>query len=381
MKLAVVTAIPTPYRDPFWNEVAARPGVELDVFYCAAGKRDRPWELDWEQKFHVRMLPSVNLLGWAGADASAFWVRGLQREISSAGYDAVIVGGYNHPSMLQTIDGCRRRGQPYWLMCETYRRRGGWRGLIKDRLLTSICHRAAGGMPTGTLATEYLQHYGIPKDRLIRVPNVPDVRHLRRLGAELRPRAAEIREQLNLPASGPVVTFVGRMIPKKRPVLTVEAFADAAPEDATLVMLGDGPLLEECRQTAERLGIADRVLLPGFCQPSDVPRYVATASVFVLPSSETWGVAAIEAVSLGVPAIVSDEVGCHPDLLRSAACGTVVQVGCRESLAEAISHHTRTPISSDVVLDSTPFITDEFAYDNLARRLCDGIESMTARST
>lgn len=374
MKLAVVTSIPTPYRDPFWNEVASQPDVELDVFFCAAGKQDRPWELNWEQKFNARTLPSINLLSWAGADASSWWVRGLQREIRNGSYDAVLVGGYSHPSMLQTIFGCQRRRQPYWLMCETYRRRTGWKGRIKDRLLRQICRRAAGGIPTGTLATGYLTEYGIDQERLIRLPNVPDVVQLRRLGSELRNHQAQIRDELGIDRPGPVVLFVGRMIPKKRPVMTVSAFAEGAPADATLVMLGDGPLLEECRQTARRLNVSDRVLLPGFCQPSEVPRHLAVASVFVLPSTETWGVAAIEALSLGVPVIVSNEVGCYPDLVRSEECGAVIPAGCQDSLSDAVRQYTQNPVAVQTVLEHSGFITAEFSYERLARHLCEGIQ-------
>lgn len=380
MKLAVVTAIPTPYRDPFWNEVAALPDVELDVYFCAAGKKDRPWDISWEQTFQVRNLPSVNLLGWAGDDASAWWVRGLQREIRRGNYDAVIIGGYNHPSMLQTMRGCARRLQPYWLMCETYQQRSGWMGRVKDHLLRSICRNAAGGMPTGTLAAQYLEHYGIGEQRQIRVPNVPDVRRLRQLGEELRPQTGRIREQLGIRGSGPVIMFIGRMIPKKRPVMTVRAFAEGAPEDATLVMLGDGPLLDDCRATANQLGVAERVLLPGFCQPKEVPRYLVTASVFVLPSTETWGVAAIESLSLGVPVIISDEVGCHPDLVRSPECGSVVPAGCLTSLTDALRQHTARPALPSTVVENSGFILDEFSYDILAQRMLDGIRTSVERS-
>lgn len=367
MKLAVVTSIPTPYRDPFWNEVAAHPDVEsLDVYYCAAGKPDRPWEVDWERRFNSHFLPSYNLAKWAGADASAYWVRGLQKALKREAHDAVIVGGYNHPSMLQTIRGCISRKQPFFLMCETYRRRKTWKSLVKDRLLNYICRRAAGGMPTGKLATAYLQSYGIPEKRMVQVPNVPDVRHLRRLGAQIRQSSSEVRSDLGVPESAPVVTFVGRMIPKKRPLMCIRAFAASAPENGVLLMVGDGPLLAECREVAAALGIGDRVVFTGFCQPSEVPNYVAVASLFLLPSSETWGVAAIEACSLGVRLVLSDEVGCHPDVVRTDENGIVVKAGSEVALTEALEQHFAAPQQpSD---ESIAFVLDDFAYDNLSMR-------------
>src|SRR5688500_12112523 len=100
MRLAVVTSIPTPYRDPLWNAVASRPSVMLDVYYCAAGKADRPWDVSWEQAFRAEVLPGWNLARWAGVDASCYMNPAIERRLRSGRYDAVILGGYNHVTML-----------------------------------------------------------------------------------------------------------------------------------------------------------------------------------------------------------------------------------------------------------------------------------------
>lgn len=371
MKLAVVTSIPTPYRDPFWNEVAAHSEVEsLDVYYCAAGKPDRPWEVNWERTFNAHTLPSYNLIKWAGADASAYWVRGLQRELKRGSHDAVIIGGYNHPSMLQTIRGCVKRRQPFYMMCETYRRQKTWKSFAKDRLMAYICKHAMGGMPTGQLATAYLKSYGMSEDQMILVPNVPDVRQLWRLSEELGDQSAAIRGEHKLTVEGSILTFIGRLIPKKRPELVIRAFARFAPADAGMILVGDGPLMENCRSLVNELGLSNRVVMPGFCQPEEVPRYLAASRAFVLPSSETWGVAALEAVAMGVPAIISDEVGCHPDVVSSGECGTVVKARDLESLGQAMGLWlSGRPADSSVVAATT----EKFTYDSVARRLVQGV--------
>jgi colanic acid/amylovoran biosynthesis glycosyltransferase len=74
------------------------------------------------------------------------------------------------------------------------------------------------------------------------------------------------------PSEGPLqVLTVGRFVEKKGPQLTLAAFADvlkACPE-ARLRMIGDGPLLKECRTLARRLGIEYAVTFLG-SQPHDV---------------------------------------------------------------------------------------------------------------
>lgn len=374
LKLAVVTSIPTPYRDPFWNVVAAHPDVEsLDVYFCAKGKPDRPWSMDWGQDFNPHFLPSYNLMKWAGADSSAYWVSGLQAALAKSRHDAVIVGGYNHPSMLQTIRGCVSRKQPFFMMCETYKRRSTWKSAVKDRLLNWIFKNAAGGMPTGKLAGEYLRSYGLTDEQLIYVPNVPDVMRLKRLAATLAATKQETRAGIGLPNGNPVLTFVGRMIPKKRPELVIRAFAKSAPTDAWLVMLGDGPLMPGCKALVNELGISERTLMPGFCQPGDVPEYLSISTAFVLPSSETWGVAAIEAVAMGIPTIVSDEVGCHPDLIVNDDDGAVVRAGDLDELAHAIGQKL-TGRPSKVGSGGT---IDDFSYDRIAGRLIKAVDRIT----
>ena len=375
MKLAVVTSIPTPYRDPFWNEVAAHPDIDLfDVYYCAENKPDRPWEVNWKREFNSHLLPSFNLLKLAGADRSAYWVKGLQSALKHARHDAVIIGGYNHPSMLQTIHGCIKRRQPYFLMCETYKRRKTWKSLVKNRLMTYICRHAAGAMPTGKLACAYLRSYGILDEQMILVPNVPDVCRLQSLAESLGQRGCEIRNQLGLPQVSPVITFVGRMIPQKRPELVIRAFTACAAENTWLVMLGDGPLMPTCRRLVEDLGVADRVLLPGFCQPKNVPLYLSVSRAFVLPSSETWGVAAFEAVAMGVPVILSNQVGCHPDLVRNINTGTVVPIDSVNALAEAATYYlNRSPAE---ILPQPRDEHKEFFYSKISNRLVDRIQKL-----
>ncbi len=368
-----MTSIPTPYRDPFWGEVAQRPEIsQLDVYYCAKGKPDRPWVIDWPQDFNAIYLPTINMASWMGADSSAYWVRGLGSAIRNGGYDAVVVGGYNHPAMLAVLRGCQRRKQPYFLMCETYRRRPGWRGRVKDLLIGKICQAAAGGMPTGKLATAYLESYGISRDRMIPVPNVPNVDELARKARDYRENGQLIRESLDIPVSGSVLTFVGRMIPKKRPIQVIRAFASADVPDATLVMIGDGPQLAECKQLGKQLNIDDRIILPGFCQPDDVPKYLSVSSLFVLPSSETWGVAAIEAIAMGVPALLSDEVGSHPDIITSSECGEVVRAGCLDSLTKAIASRLPSQPASDTISASC----HRFRYGTLSEIFSHGIASI-----
>ena len=122
------------------------------------------------------------------------------------------------------------------------------------------------------------------------------------------PRARPARAR----GDGPVVLFLGRVTSQKAPL----AFLDAAKRvlarfpRATFVVAGGGDLLPAAIEHAARLRIARRVRFTGFLHGDDVARAYAAADVFVLPSrSEPFGIAPLEAMSLGVPAVVSSAAG------------------------------------------------------------------------
>ena len=76
----------------------------------------------------------------------------------------------------------------------------------------------------------------------------------------------------------------------------------------------------------------------GFCNQSALPGYYAAADLIVLPSdgSETWGLVVNEAMACGLPAIVSDRVGCAQDLVEEAVTGHTFPLGSVSSLAECL---------------------------------------------
>jgi glycosyltransferase involved in cell wall biosynthesis len=68
-----------------------------------------------------------------------------------------------------------------------------------------------------------------------------------------------------------------------------------------------------------------------------MPRFFDLATVFVLPSRhEPWGLIVNEVMNAARPAIVSDDVGCAPDLIDDGDNGCIVPVGDVDALARAL---------------------------------------------
>lgn len=348
LRVAVVTPIPTPYRDPFWSVFAGIPGTELTVYYCAAGKPDRPWTDGWQQDYDSEFLPGRNLLSWRGADRSCYWNSGITRRLSEGRFDALIVAGYNHITLLAAILWAVKTRTPFFLMCESHLRspRVGWQQRLKRPFLEWIVRNSAGVLPTGQLASEYMANFGAPREKMTRFPNTPDLARLESEISRLRQnQASPVPPQL---AGRPLILFVGRLIPKKRAELVIRAFHGIQAEtQAGLVIVGDGPLRAKLEELVRELGLTERVHFAGFLQPDQVFGWYAVACVLVLPSSETWGVVVIEALAAGVPVIVSNEVGCYPDVVDDPALGTVVPARSETALRDALRGQLKASVTAE----------------------------------
>lgn len=87
-----------------------------------------------------------------------------------------------------------------------------------------------------------------------------------------------------------------------------------------------------------------------------MPEVYAAANVMVLPSYiDTWGLVVNEAFACQLPAIVSDRVGCAPDMITDGLTGTVVPAGNVQRLAEAVDYwtHGRDEAATRRALDET----------------------------
>ncbi len=143
--------------------------------------------------------------------------------------------------------------------------------------------------------------YGLDRSLIHVVHNAAD--------AESRfapPRATRVSDQER------IVLFVGRLTKQKNPEGFIRAAAKVLKDEpaATFIVAGAGPELEAMRRLAFELEIDGNVLFAGHLRPADVARLFDSAELFVMPSrSEPFGLVGVEAMSHGVPTIVSRQSG------------------------------------------------------------------------
>lgn len=383
MRIAVVTVHPTPYRDPFWNHVAAEPGVSLDVYYCTNEQGDLPWQPTWEIHYHAEALPVINLAAKLGRPGFIYWNPSIRDRLARGHYDAVVISGYNHPTMLEAIRFCRWNRVPYFLMSESYlaQPRAHWRRLVKTPLVRWVVRGAEGCFPTGRWAKEYLVHYGADPARCWFVPNVPDVDALASRADRLTADRAGLKARLGLGAD-PVVLYVGRLVPFKRVDILLEAFARTVNRiPSSLAIVGDGILRGELEAQAASLGLTDRVHFVGFTPPEDVADWYAAADVLVLPSvGETWSTTLIEALASDLPVITTSLVGAAADVINDSAVGTIVPPADSQALESALAHALQLPRARADIRRLWSDVRETLRYTALAQRFVAAVRTCLAAS-
>jgi glycosyltransferase involved in cell wall biosynthesis len=110
------------------------------------------------------------------------------------------------------------------------------------------------------------------------------------------------------------------------------------------LLLGDGPERSRYEGLARDLGIQNRVRFGGYVSPNQVWRYYEQAHVFVLPTlQDNWPLVVPEAMSVGLPVLVSKRAGSVPDLIREGENGYSFDPEDHESLASHLEEYVRNP--------------------------------------
>jgi glycosyltransferase involved in cell wall biosynthesis len=120
---------------------------------------------------------------------------------------------------------------------------------------------------------------------------------------------ARIREQFNIPPDSPLFGSVGRIAEAKNPLFQLRVFAAILQKEpnAFFLMVGDGDLRDKTVRTAMELGIADRVLMPGYT--ADPAPVYSALDCFLMPSLyEGLAMVRVESQCSGCPVVCSDSL-------------------------------------------------------------------------
>lgn len=139
----------------------------------------------------------------------------------------------------------------------------------------------------------------------------------------------------------PVVLAVGRMVPEKDFRTLVRAFKRVRTPGARLVILGKGPQQGMIAREVKRLGLTDRISMPGYSR--EPWSAYASAKMFALSSvSEPFGNVVVEAMAFGLPVVATSCSG-PLEILKHGRFGRIVSLADEVQMAQAIDDTLADP--------------------------------------
>jgi glycosyltransferase involved in cell wall biosynthesis len=329
--------------------MASRPGLDIHVYYChQATPREQASagfgvEFDWDvpllegypYSFLKNVANSPGHRGFGGFDTPE-----IKEIIRRREYDAVLVNGWHYKSAWQAIWACWKSKVKVMVRGDSHLHtpRGIAKRAVKSFAYRRFIPRFDACLAVGQWSREYFLHYGARPERIFLVPHAIDSRRFQMEAEYLERQRAELRKEKALDENAIVFMFSGKFIPKKRPmdfICAIERVVRRYPSIQGL-MVGDGPLRAGCEELVRERCIPIR--FTGFLNQSQITRAYIASDALVLPSDggETWGLVVNEAMACARPCIVSDRVGCGPDLIIPQKTGAIFPLGDVDALANSM---------------------------------------------
>ena len=352
IRVAHLVTHPIQYMAPLLRRIAAEPGIDLTVFFCSdfslqkfydpEFKQAIAWDVPLVAGYRYEFLPAVG-----GSRQISFWRPfnyGLSRRLREGKFDVLWVHGYarwfNWIGILlaktQGIKVVIRDDATLISLSRTLIKRA-----FKRAFFSLLKIFVDGFLAVGSLNRKYYHYYGIKDEKIFLVPWVVDNAFFRAKAQEASATQEELRHSLGLEKGRPIILFAGKLSERKRAGDLLEAYRQLSPDRKTeplpyLLFIGEGDRRQALENRAGDTGW-DSIKFLGFKNQTELPAYFNLCQVFVLPSvQEPWGLVINEVMNAGRAVIVSDQVGCGPDLVKPGENGYIFKAGDIAGLGRAL---------------------------------------------
>ena len=364
VRLTYLVSHPIQYQAPLLRRIAQEPDINLTVLFgsdlSVRSYQDKgfgvdvQWDVPLLEGYRHEFLPALRDSGDISATSpiSRGILDRLRGRRNSPAADVLWVHGYASVNALHGMLAAKSLGIPVLLRAESWlgdRSRSPATLALKRGFFAGLQHLVDVVLPIGSLNQAYWSHYfgsGVPH---FPMPYAVDNSFFAQRSLEARAQRAELQNDLRLEPGRPVILFVSKLQPRKRCADLVEAFSRLVSEPTDpatspyLLIVGDGEERPRLEQQVREKALQD-VRFCGFRNQSELPRFFDLASVFVLPSEhEPWGLIVNEVMNAGRAVIVSDNVGCQPDLVTDGVEGCVFPARDVSALTRALRRVLASP--------------------------------------
>lgn len=353
VRIAIVTNIPTPYRDGVYTLLSTKPDVELCVFYCSEREPNRHWSLSSKGYCSViletRAIPVRGQYVHLGTNVWTKLTRWKPDVVFTSGYGPVMTQAFLWTLFRTRPHVAFTDGTPLTEASLTFMHR--WvRGIVLAR--------SAAFVGASRKSLEIFQSFGADEHRTFQ-------------------SCLCIDNSIYAPASDQLkqydVMFAGQLIPRKMPLFFAEVARELARRlgQCRVLLIGTGPLEQQVKQQLLNCPENIQLTMPGFIQPAQVPPYYRLSKLLLFPSLEdAWGVVANEAAAAGLPIITTPQTGVVGELVRHEINGFVLPPqtdlwanAAQRLLTNKLDYERMAKSSLDIVSSYTQDIAAKGIYD------------------
>jgi glycosyltransferase involved in cell wall biosynthesis len=195
---------------------------------------------------------------------------------------------------------------------------------IKKRIL-GLCDRF---LFIGKENKSFYEFMGIQKSQMFYAPYCVDNDRFIDAKKNFQYSTNSIRSEFNIPDNNTLLLFCGKLIDKKRPLDIVKALNQINSKTTSILYVGTGKLKADIENYV-RDNKMTNVHFSGFVNQTELYKFYLSSDIFILPSTygETWGLVVNEAMLHSLPILVSNHVGCVPDLVKPGENGYSYECG------------------------------------------------------
>jgi glycosyltransferase involved in cell wall biosynthesis len=183
----------------------------------------------------------------------------------------------------------------------------------------------------------------------------------------------ELKNKLGIKEGEKVVITTSRLEPKNGVIDLVEGFAllkNKTELSLKLLILGEGSERSKIEKVIKNNKLEDAVILTGFVNQKEVPKYLSISDVFIRPSlSEGLGNSFLEAMAASLP-VIATPVGGIPDFLIDEVNGLFCQPGNPQSIADSLlKMFNDTRLSERVIQNGRTMVVQEYNWELLSEQM------------
>jgi len=338
MKIAIVTNIPAPYRNPVYSILDKFDDINLLVLFCSHTEPNRSWklpEIDYEHKFLSQKDDTFVHANW-----------NVLKELNRFNADVVLTAGFN-PTMLLAWIWTFFKKRSHIPISDANLHSESKLSIFHKLIRKLIYKTSAAFIGASNKTLELFKTYKIDESRFFKSCLAID-------NKSFRP-ANNIEKKFDL-------LFCHQFNERKNPLFFAELarMVNDLKPGIQVLLIGNGPLKEKTIVKLKEYLISYHDA--GFVQPSDIIKFYQASKILIFPTrKDPWGLVANEALAAGVPVLVSSVAGVADELVINGFNGFVFENFDTHSWVEKIYQ----------------LLIDEDLYDNMSKNAIHSVDQYT----